>query len=449
MARKIFSIIFIILYLAIIINAEDKKSPENTIKQQRTEVIQYGIDSEIIELIKTLKKDNNSDFNKNLFTLLKSTQNVNLKSKIVDLYSQEKDPIAVNFVFSEIKDNYDLPNEILTKFISYISDFQNPDITKYFKTLIFHQDQSISNAAIDAIGISKDDKYGKTLLDLLDNSSTPDTQKIHLIGALGNLKYTKAVDSISKILKKDYTDNRSLKWKACIALGKIGSKKSLPVLTSLFSDSDPYLRNYAIEALQHFPSEQTEDLIIQGLRDSSWRVRVSSAKSLGKLKSLKAVPILIYKVKKDPDIKNVRNAAIEALGEIKGIKALSFLRKMLLDDKANGINRTSDVSVLIKNDLSGSLPALKELIDNEWEKPSSPLLDYTCKLLSKEKNAKLKVIYLKMLDYTKTLNLKIYGLRGIKLNNFSSLKEKVKNFTTKKYPEQIKKIAQDTLDSLK
>ncbi len=354
MVRKIFSIIFIFLYLAIFINAEDKKSPKNTIKQQRTEVIQYGIDSEIMELIKTLMKDNNSDYNKELFTLLKSTHNINLESKIIDLYSREKDPLAVSFVFSEIKDNYDLSNEILTQFISYISAYQTPDITKYFKTLIFHQDQSISNAAIDAIGKSKNEKYGKPLLDLLDNLSTPDPQKIHLIGALGNLKYTKAVDSISKYLTKDYTDNRSLKWKACSALGKIGSKKSLPVLSGLFSDSDPYLRNYAIEALQNFPSEQTEDLIIQGLRDSSWRVRVSAAKSLGKLKSRKAVPILIYKVKKDPDIKNVRNAAIESLGEIKGVEALSFLRKLMLNEKANGMNRTTDVSVLIKNDLSGS-----------------------------------------------------------------------------------------------
>jgi len=449
MVPKIFSIIFIFLYVTIIINAEDRKLSKNTLKQQRIEVIQYGIDSEIIELIKTLKNDNNSDFNKDLFTLLKSTHNVSLESKIVDLYYHEKDPIAVNFVFNEIKGNYGLSNEILTQFISYISDYQNSDITKYFKNLIFHQDQSISNAAIDAIGRSHNEKYGETLLDLLDTLSTPDTQKIHLIDALGNLKYTKAVDSISQYLKKDYTDNRSLKWKACSALGKIGSKKSLPVLTGLFSDSDPYLRNYAIEALQHFPSEQTEDLIIQGLRDSSWRVRVSSAKSLGKLKSHKAVSILIYKVKKDPDIKNVRNAAIESLGEIKGVKALSFLRKLMLDEKANGMNRTTVVSVLIKNDLSGSLPALKKLIENEWAKTSSPLLDYTCKLLSQEKNVKLKVLYVKMLTYTKTLNLQIYGLRGIKLNNFISLKEKVQKFTTKKNPEQIKRIAQDTIDSLK
>ncbi len=430
----------------------EKKSFEESskpLKQQRIDIIRYGIDSEIIDLLKTLKKNKNKEFNEELLKLLQTTHNANLESKVIDLFLSEKDPRAVQYAFSELKNNYDLSNEIQTQFISYISDYQTPEISSYLATLIHHDNTTISNAAIDALGKSKNDTYGSVLLKMLDDPTTSDTQKIHIIEALGNLKYKEAVPSISKYLKKDYTTNRSLKWKACIALGEMGDEKSLPTIVKLFSDNDPYLRNFAVQALRYFPAKKTEDMIIQGLRDSSWRVRVSAANSLGKMKSKKAVPILIYKAQNDPDVRNVRNAAIKALGKIQTKKALSFLQSFVLDSKAVYLNRNTAISVLAKDDLSGSLSTFKKLMDEEWNKTKSPLLDYTCKVLSTQKNPKLVKLYAKMLEYTKTMNLKIYGLRGIKLNKFISLKGKVEELTTDKNPQQIRKIAKDTLEALK
>ncbi len=422
---------------------------ETNSQEKRIDIIRYGIDTEIIDLITTLKKNKNKEFNTELLKLLKTTHNTNLESKIIDLFSSEKDDSAVEFAFSEIKDNYDLPNETVTQFISYIAPYQTPDISTYLATLINHDDTTIADTAIDALGKSKNDTYGKVLLDLLNDPATSDTQKVHVIEALGNLKYRKARESISRYLEKDYTTNRSLKWKACIALGEIADEKSLPTIIKLFSDNDPYLRNYAIQALRYFPAQKTEDIIIQGLRDSSWRVRVSACGSLGQIKSKKAVPILIYKAENDPDTRNVRNAAIQALAHIKSVKALSFLQTFILDNKSNDLNRKTAISALAESDLQGSIATFNKLMDEEWNKPDSPLLDYTCKVLSTQKNANLTKLYKKMLEYTKTMNLKIYGLRGIKFNKISSLKGRVEELTTDKNPKQIRQIAKDTLEALK
>ncbi len=449
--KQVFSSIILIFLVFSSLYAEETTSKDNTksIKEKRIDIIRYGIDTEIIDLIKTLKKNKNKDFNPELLKLLKSTHDTNLESKIIDLFSSEKDNSAVAYAFSEIKDNYDLSNEILTQFITYIAPYQTTEISTYLATLINHDDATIADTAIDALGKSKDDKYGEVLLKLLDEPSTSDSQRIHVIEALGNLKYRKARDSISKFLKKDYTSNRSLKWKACIALGEIADEKSLPVIIKLFSDSDPYLRNYAIQALQYFPAQKTEDIIIQGLRDSSWRVRVSACSSLGQIKSRKAVPILIYKAGNDPDIRNVRNAAIKALGRIGSKKALSFLQSFVLDSTSNSLNRNTAITVLAEYDLSGSIATFGKLMEEEWNKPSSTLLDYTCKVLSTKKNKSLAKLYVKMLDYTVTMNLKIYGLRGIKLNKISSLKGRVEELTTDKNPRQIRQIAKNTLESIK
>ncbi len=337
---------------------------------------------------------------------------------------------------------------MVAQFIAYIAPYQTPEISAYLATLIHHDDSTIANAAIDALGKSKNDTYGSVLLKLLDDPAVSDTQKIHAIEALGTLKYKKARTSISKYLEKDYTTNRSLKWKACIALGKIADEKSLPVLIKIFSENDPYLRNYAIQALRYFPVQKTESILIQGLRDSSWRVRVSAADSLGTIKSSKAVPILIYKVKHDPDIRNVRNASLRALGSIGTKKALTFIRSFLLDSKSNPLNRSTAVLVLAKDDPEGSIPTFSTLMDEEWEKPASPILDYTCKVLSTTKSRGLGKLYSRMLGYEKTMNLKIYGLRGIKLNKITRFKSRVEELTTDKNPKQIRQIARDTLESL-
>ena len=442
--------LFFIISAAVLLSAEnDKKTEKNiTVREERIETIKYGIDAEVINLVTDLKKENNTDFNDELLKLVKTTRNNTLKETVIGFFKDQKNPQAVNFAFDQIQNNYLLSNESIIKYISYISDYQNSGITDYLVTLFNHENEPLADAAIDAVGKSGESAYGKKLLELLKDSDISDSKKIHVIGALGKLKYKEAGEEIEKYLEKDYTDNRSLRWKACVALGELGDENSLPIIINLFSDNDPYLRKYAIESLGYFPPEKTEDIVIEGLRDSSWRVRISAAQSLGHMKSKKAVPILIYKAKKDPDIKNVRNASIKALSEIGTSDSLKFLREMLSDDKTNIQNRTTALAALIETDLGGSLKYISELIDTEWGKPSSYLLDYTCKLLSQEKNRKLKDLYVKMLTYTKTANLKIYALRGIKLNKMISLKETVQKLAEDDKDKRIQNLASDVLDSL-
>lgn len=53
-----------------------------------------------------------------------------------------------------------------------------------------------------------------------------------------------------------------------------------------------------------------------------------------------------------------------------------------------------------------------------------------------------------MMEYTVTVNLKIYALRGIKLNKMSSLKDKVSELTEEDQDKRVQKIAKDVLSGL-
>ena len=53
-----------------------------------------------------------------------------------------------------------------------------------------------------------------------------------------------------------------------------------------------------------------------------------------------------------------------------------------------------------------------------------------------------------MINYDKTLNLKLYALRGIRLNSFNSFKEAVEALTSNETPRVIRKLAIDVLGEL-
>ncbi|MCK5200800.1 MAG: HEAT repeat domain-containing protein, partial [Spirochaetales bacterium] len=182
--------------------------------------------------------------------------------------------------------------------------------------------------------------------------------------------------------------------------------------------------------------------------DSSWRVRVNAAQSLGELGIRGSVPILIYKAENDPDIRNVRSASVRALGEIGGAKAYDYIRKLYENELSDIGLRSISITILADKDLSNSIKTIKSVFNDEWDKDKSAILDYTCKVLSTTKSPALKNLYARMLNYDTTLNLKLYALRGIRLNSLNSFRDEVESLTSEETTNVIRKLAIDVLGEL-
>ena len=446
---KYFSLLIIfLLFLLFPATADESKESIQSLKEERLETIQYGIDTQVTDLIKQLEIEKDFDFNEEFLKLLKVSINNKLDQSIINLYKLSDDNRAVEYIFKKLQDDFNLSDENRINYIMYISKYQTPEITDFLKTLIDEESNSVSIAAITALGKSKSKDIIPQLLDYLQDPLIDDLRKPVIVEALGKLKADEALEAITDLATDLYSNNKSLRWKAVVALGEIGSEESLSVLKSLFSDKDPYLRNYALTAIKNYPLKDIKLILIQGLKDSSWRVRVNAAESLGELKVKDAVPILIYKSKNDPDIKNVRTATLSALGEIGGNEAFDFIRDLYINDRTVLNLRNISISILAKNDLSNSIKTIKELISEEWDKSNTNILDYTCKILSTTKSSSLKELYKKMLSYDKNVNLKLYALRGIRLNSISSLKNDVELLTGDDNPNSIKKLAVDVLKDI-
>ncbi len=447
---RLFIIIFIILSFTIFAENTQEESKEEfkSLKEERLETINYGISTQVIDLIKVLETEKNYDFNNDLLTLLESSTNSRLDQSIIALLEKSDDDSAVDYAFNQLQEDYNLRDDIIVIYINYISKYQTLEISEYLLDLIEEESNAVSIASIKALGTSELDNIVPTLIEYLEDSLFETLRKPAIIESLGKLKAIEALEILSDLATDIYSDDKSLRWRAVVALGEIADPISLPVLKSLFSDDDPNLRNHTITALKNYPSKEVTDLLIQGLKDSFWRVRINAATSLGELGVKEAVPILIYKSENDPDIRNVRSASLNALGEIGGSKAYEFIRELYQNERTDTGLRSIAIGILAEKDLSNSLKIIVKVIEEEWEKDKPVMLDYTCKILSTTKASSLKEIYSRMLSYEKTLNLKLYALRGIRLNSISSLKSEVESLTTEETPGAVKKLALDVLKEI-
>lgn len=430
------------------VSASESDEEIKSLNKERMETLLYGIDTQVLELITILETEKNFEFNSDLQNLIENTSNSRLTESIINLFKISDDNSAVAFIFTELQENYNLSDDIIVSYINYITDYQTNEISEYFLELIEEESNAISIASIKALGKSNLENTVETLIKYLEDILFDDQRKPALIETLGKLKAEEALEILTDIATDIYTEKSSLRWKAVVALGEIGSEESLPILKSLFSDTDPYLRNYTISALKFFPIKDVEDLLIQGLKDSSWRVRVNAAQSLGDLGIKKAVPILIYKAENDPDTRNVRVAAVKSLGEIGGNTAYDFIRKLYTNNRSDSELRSISISILADKDLSNSIKTIKKVFDEEWDKDKSDILDYTCKVLSTTNSSNLKEFYVRMLSYDTNVNLKLYALRGIRINSLKSFKEEVETLTSEETARVIRKLAIDVLGDL-
>jgi hypothetical protein len=90
---------------------------------------------------------------------------------------------------------------------------------------------------------------------------------------------------------------------------------------------------------------------------------------------------------------------------------------------------------------------LEIVIEKEWEKVNSPLLEIVCSQLSKQKEAALADLFEKMVGHS-AITIRIHGLRGIKHNRFSQLKELVESLTGEETISTIRKHALDVMEVL-
>ena len=447
MKHRLFLLFFLslITLLPWLILSQEEEEDILSLKEERMRTLRYGIDATLITLMEDLKEEGEGGFNGEVLEQAKQALNQNVAIAALELFILTEDRLALDWAVEILADEDLYGPKLIATTIHYLGEGLNNEGAEKIVGLLKHEDRDIARQAIIALGKTKDEKYAQVLLDLLENENFQEELKTTIIETLGNLGAKEAVIPLTEIVE-DAFEEKAWRWRACQALGKIGAPESFAVIQKLFSDKDKILRTYATEALGLYDGDKAERLLKQALRDASWEVRLRAARQLGERKSLNSVDFLIYLAEEDPEMK-IRIEAVTALGKIADAPSLEFLGKLAISTGTPPKLWAGAVEAVVEKDLGNSLEALVKIIDQEWAKEKSYFLNQIGNQLSRKKSEKLKGIFERFLNHHE-IPIQIYGIRGIQLNGFTGLKEKLEALTKEKNPRAIRKNALDALENL-
>jgi HEAT repeat protein len=430
--KAIILILFIVFTLPLAGAFGEEQGEEEEVQsltEEWREVLLYGIDEEIIEILKSIRAFKETSLNQELLTVLQESFNPDVKISILQYFLELKFTEAEDYTLLLLDGYDDERKELVFACIVYLKAIGSKESLDILLKIVDYEDKVISSAAILALGnIFKEDSRTEDislkLLERLKDDAYENVLKPDILLALGELGEPIAVDDLIDIIK-DKSQEKIWRMYAADALGKIGDEKAIPYLMDMFAESDALIRMYAATALAQFNIPEAVDILIQGLKDSNWNVRVASAKGLAQLKDEKALDILIYKAKNDP-VSNVRIEAIKALGEIGLKEGLDTLRELYSDDLQLMEVREICIKVLVEKDLGDTIGTIEALTIKELEKSynKQAILEITGKYIVNVESAELKTIFTLFLTSSND-NVRIYGIRGIVYNQFIDLKDEV------------------------
>ena len=442
---------FILMFaLAVSISAlhgETEKTEEEirTIREERTDILRFGIDTEVISLINTLIEEKNDQFCPLVLEQASKALNQDLIAAAFRLFQAVEYKDAQDLAVSILND-YDLySNPVLSASMTYLEKDMSDEAAETILPLLKNEQAAISRIAVHALGLSGKKEYVQTLIDLLQDDDFHSEVKTTVLISLGDLGSAEALDILTDIAQ-DTEEEKAWRWYACQSLGKIGAEESFPVIRALMGDPDPTLRSFAAEAVGSYKTKEAEEMLVDALRDSFWKVRVSAAEQLGERGSDSAVPSLIYKAKNDPE-NNVKKEAITALGKIGSREGLEVLRELAGKKTTTPIIWAHTVTVLVENDLKDSFPVLEKMLADEWDANNSYFFDYIAKLLSNSEGSFLEPIFGRFLDHDSMI-IKIYGIRGIEKNKITSLRDRVEKLSEEGNPRPLRQAALSALENL-
>ena len=405
--------------------------------ENKSNTIKYGVPSEISALIDELIKNDDPRFTEEIYDLFQVSRNTVIKQKVLTYFKQLEDPCLEDYAVEVLNDPYDEKNDLVKACFQYVSAVKTKEAIPAVLALIESENDSYFNDAIAAIGEIGGPEEAMFLVEYLERDDLSDAQRQTLMRTCGKMHAIQTWDKVVEVAE-DEDENLYVRMYAAEALGLMEKKESVPVLTALFSENDPNLRQYVIKGLSHFPDViEAKETIMQGIRDEHWRVRQEAIKTAKANNMTDTVPYLIYRAKNDSE-KIIKEEAYTTLAAVNTDEANEFLISQLQEKKLGDGTKKKIVEVLLKEGHAGEKEIL-ELADECLKDDKRKDLRYAIgKELAKYENTAYDEICIKYLS-SKDSTTQSLGLDIYKTNKFSSAEPVMRNiYADKKVNSGVK-----------
>ena len=392
--------------------------------ENKVNTIKYGVPSEISSLIDELIKNDDPRFTEEIYDVFQVSKNTVIKQKVLNYFKQLEDPCLEDYAVETLNDPYEERNDLVKACFQYVSAVKTKEAIPAVLALIESENDSYFNDAIATIGEIGGPSEAMFLVEYLERDDLSDAQRQNLMRTCGKMHAVQTWDKVVEVAE-DEDENLYVRMYAAEALGLMEKKESVPVLTQLFSESDPNLRQYVIKGLSHFPDVvEAQETILQGIRDEHWRVRQEAIKTVRENKMDDATQFLIYRAKNDSE-KVIKEEAITSIAALNTKEGNDFLISQLKEKKVGDATKKKIVEVLLKEGHAGQKEIL-ELAEDCLKDDKRKDLRYAIgKELAKYENSSYESICLKYLE-SKDSTTQSLGLDMYKTNKFNSAEARMR-----------------------
>ncbi len=349
-------------------------------KEDRTAILKYGIETEVLDLVQALRQEKNAEYRDLLLDAYGHARTDELKQALLLLFLDLKDTGLQDQAIHEISDSDKKGNGLLLEAVSYLTELKSQAAKESFATAVTGKNKILAVASIRALGkLGATDKVDD-LLKIYQDAETDPNYKPDLIWTFGEMKAASAVD----LLLKEYDENdaQPLFQRSILeALGKIGDEKAWDRIEAALAATNTDIRAAAVATLASFPSHPAAPLLASALRDAQPAVREAAALAAKTLKPAELKDILSYRVRKDPEAK-VRVACLKALAAYGD--GPSLVLSFVSDRKTEPATWRESLNLALDGQYPGTAEALRKLMeDDNKDKNGSLTATVTSALLSR------------------------------------------------------------------
>jgi len=450
--QKLFLLAYFTFFFLILCFAQDK--PDSTVEEstislrkERERILAFGLHSEVSGLIKEFIASKDLSYNNDLLKLFNNTKSDQIQRDIIELYTVIKSNNLISQVIEKIENRDYETRSMIIAGIRYISEIKAvKENEELFLELLNDNQKEYKIEAIKALTSTGNKNYSQPLMELYKTDEDAPV-RLQVLLDIGKLEDQSTAEFLKEIASDKYLE-RTYRQYAINSLGYLKDEESFNDLVAAYKEDDPFIRIYALSAISKYDKKEANTIILEAIRDENWRIRKQAITDAGERKSKDFIQILIYRADKDP-VEDIRITSLNSLSEIGGKEAFDFIRSKAMDPGASVKIRHRAFTLAVNNDTSNSITMIDTIFEKESNASNKAFLESLASELCKVEYSGLAPIFERMLDSSSVV-IRVAGLRGIRINKISNLKDKVKTIAEdQKQATAVKNNALSTLESLK
>lgn len=301
------------------------------LRARRADTLRYGIESQVIELLQTLRSERERYFDDMVLELAREEGGHRMRAAALEYFGHFDSDRAEGVASAILRERERHPNALALAGFSYLTRIKSRAALSVVDEVLADDERPYLQAAIRLAAAAGASDRAEAVARVFENEATGSGLRIEALNALGTLKAPAAFDLLSRVLG-DEAGSKAERMNAARALAALGDERAVAGLAAATRGEDPNVRASAVEALGSFKGQAAASAVVAALRDSHQGVRAAAVKAAGGMKLAEAIPALEFRLRQDPD-RPVREAAIGALAAFDTAGTWSTLVSFVEDDK--------------------------------------------------------------------------------------------------------------------